>query len=136
MSELPKIYMKILRRLTGFWGAYPLYQDLEPGMVGRRVPANCTSGGKMLLALLPAAELAGRLPHPLPRVTRKSVTSRARLLREIAAARASGYAVDEFWEPIAARADGSLILDPGEFYILASKEAVQVHKPAPPEQKK
>jgi hypothetical protein len=37
MSELPKIYMKILRRLTGFWGAYPLYQDLEPGMVGRRV---------------------------------------------------------------------------------------------------
>ena len=34
--------------------------------------------------------------------------------------------VGEFWEPIAARPDGSLILDPGEFYILASKEAVQV----------
>ena len=32
----------------------------------------------------------------------------------------------EFWEPIPARPDGSLILDPGEFYILASKEAVQV----------
>jgi DNA-binding IclR family transcriptional regulator len=45
--------------------------------------------------LLPSAELAGRLPNPLPRVTRKSVTSRARLLREIAAARASGYAFDE-----------------------------------------
>ena len=40
--------------------------------------------------------------------------------------RRSGYAVDEFWEPIPARSDGSLILDPGEFYILASKEAVQV----------
>ena len=40
--------------------------------------------------------------------------------------RRGGYAVDEFWEPIAARPDGSLILDPGEFYILASKEAVQV----------
>ena len=40
--------------------------------------------------------------------------------------RRSGYAVDEFWEPIPARPDGSLILDPGEFYILASKEAVQV----------
>jgi dCTP deaminase len=40
--------------------------------------------------------------------------------------RRSGYAVDEFWEAIAARPDGSLILDPGEFYILASKEAVQV----------
>src|SRR5229473_2320730 len=40
--------------------------------------------------------------------------------------RRGGYAVDEFWEPISARPDGSLILDPGEFYILASKEAVQV----------
>ena len=41
-------------------------------------------------------------------------------------ARRGGYAVEEFWEPIAARPDGSLVLDPGEFYILASKEAVQV----------
>ena len=40
--------------------------------------------------------------------------------------RRAGYAVGEFWEPITARADRSLILDPGEFYILASKEAVQV----------
>ena len=40
--------------------------------------------------------------------------------------RRGGYGVDEFWEPIRARPDGSLILDPGEFYILASKEAVQV----------
>ncbi|WP_322514623.1 2'-deoxycytidine 5'-triphosphate deaminase [Rhodopseudomonas palustris] len=40
--------------------------------------------------------------------------------------RRGGYAVGEFWEPIAARPDGTLILDPGEFYILASKEAVQV----------
>jgi dCTP deaminase len=38
----------------------------------------------------------------------------------------SGHAVADFWEPIAARADKSLILDPDEFYILASKEAVQV----------
>jgi dCTP deaminase len=40
--------------------------------------------------------------------------------------RRAGYTVGEFWEPIRARADRSLILDPGEFYILASKEAVQV----------
>ena len=40
--------------------------------------------------------------------------------------RRGGYAVEDFWEPIRARSDGSLILDPGEFYILASKEAVQV----------
>ncbi len=37
-----------------------------------------------------------------------------------------GHVVADFWEPIAARADKSLILDPDEFYILASKEAVQV----------
>jgi dCTP deaminase len=37
-----------------------------------------------------------------------------------------GYEVADFWEPMTARADASLILDPNEFYILASKEAVQV----------
>jgi dCTP deaminase len=37
----------------------------------------------------------------------------------------AGYDVADFWEPISAR-DGKLILDPDEFYILASKEAVQV----------
>ena len=37
----------------------------------------------------------------------------------------AGYEVADFWEPISAR-DSKLILDPDEFYILASKEAVQV----------
>lgn len=40
--------------------------------------------------------------------------------------RRAGYAVEDFWEPLRARDDRSLILDPGEFYILASKEAVHV----------
>src|SRR6266567_1360621 len=40
--------------------------------------------------------------------------------------RRAGYDVAEFWEPMHARRDGALILDPDEFYILASKEAVQV----------
>jgi dCTP deaminase len=40
--------------------------------------------------------------------------------------RRAAYEVADFWEPIAARADQSLILDPDEFYILASNEAVQV----------
>lgn len=38
----------------------------------------------------------------------------------------AGYAMAEFWEPMAAHASRALILDPNEFYILASKEAVQV----------
>ncbi|MEO1200266.1 MAG: 2'-deoxycytidine 5'-triphosphate deaminase [Pseudomonadota bacterium] len=40
--------------------------------------------------------------------------------------RKAAFSVDDFWEPIAHRPGGTLILDPDEFYILASKEAVQV----------
>jgi dCTP deaminase len=40
--------------------------------------------------------------------------------------RRGGYEIADFWEPMQARRDGTLILDPDEFYILASKEAVQV----------
>src|SRR5215470_12662456 len=40
--------------------------------------------------------------------------------------RRAGYDVADFWEPMRSRKDQNLILDPDEFYILASKEAVQV----------
>ncbi len=40
--------------------------------------------------------------------------------------RRAAYDVADFWEPITARGDNGLILDPDEFYILASNEAVQV----------
>ena len=40
------------------------------------------------------------------------------------------YDVLDYWDPIIARDDKALILDPDEFYILASKEAVSV----PPDQ--
>ncbi|GJE36273.1 2'-deoxycytidine 5'-triphosphate deaminase [Methylobacterium persicinum] len=36
------------------------------------------------------------------------------------------HAVDAFWERLPSDGSASLILDPGQFYILASKEAVQV----------
>lgn len=36
------------------------------------------------------------------------------------------YDVGEFWHTVYARADRTLVLDPDEFYILASKEAVRV----------
>jgi dCTP deaminase len=39
--------------------------------------------------------------------------------------RPGAHAVDDFWEPIRAGRSG-LVLDPGQFYILASREAVQV----------
>jgi dCTP deaminase len=37
--------------------------------------------------------------------------------------------VQDFWEPIRARQDATMVLDPNEFYILASREAVSI----PPE---
>ncbi len=37
-----------------------------------------------------------------------------------------GAAVRDFWEPVTADGQGALVLDPGQFYILASKEAVHV----------
>jgi dCTP deaminase len=40
--------------------------------------------------------------------------------------RRGGYDLADYWEPMYARPDRSLVLDPDEFYILASKEAVQV----------
>jgi dCTP deaminase len=40
------------------------------------------------------------------------------------------YDVQEFWEELRARPDQTLVLDPDEFYILASKEAVRI----PPDQ--
>jgi dCTP deaminase len=40
--------------------------------------------------------------------------------------RRAGYDFADFWEPLRARHDGVMVLDPDEFYILASKEAVQV----------
>jgi dCTP deaminase len=40
--------------------------------------------------------------------------------------RAGGYAAQDFWEPIPARADRRLVLDPDEFYILASREKMQI----------
>ena len=40
--------------------------------------------------------------------------------------RPAGYDAREFWEPIHARPDHRLILDPDEFYILASREKMQI----------
>ncbi len=40
--------------------------------------------------------------------------------------RVAGYAAQDFWEPILARTDRRLVLDPDEFYILASREKMQI----------
>ncbi|MGO9674890.1 MAG: 2'-deoxycytidine 5'-triphosphate deaminase [Methylocella sp.] len=40
--------------------------------------------------------------------------------------RVGAYALDDYWDKIFARGDNRLILDPGEFYILASQERLHI----------
>jgi dCTP deaminase len=40
--------------------------------------------------------------------------------------RTGAYRAADYWDPIRARPDGRLILDPDEFYILASRERLQI----------
>jgi dCTP deaminase len=40
--------------------------------------------------------------------------------------RVGAYRVEDFWDALRARADNRLILDPGDFYILASRERLRV----------
>ncbi|HYP57564.1 MAG TPA: 2'-deoxycytidine 5'-triphosphate deaminase [Beijerinckia sp.] len=40
--------------------------------------------------------------------------------------RIGAYAIEDYWEPVSARKDKRLILDPGEFYILASQEKLHI----------
>ena len=76
------------------------YSGLRLGLqseIGRRVPANCTAAGKALLAALPPEELDRRLAKisTLPALTRNSIVSRPRLMKELDAIRKRGYASED-----------------------------------------
>ena len=64
---------------------------------GRRLPAHCTSVGKMLLASLPAATLDARLPEdaPLRAMTPHTITSPQELRSQLAAIRERGIAIEQ-----------------------------------------
>lgn len=85
------------------YGHEVLYLEREIGhptavlteVVGRRVPAHCTSLGKVLLAFHPDAEGLDFLPDlPLDPYTPMTIVDRERLARELADVRARGYALD------------------------------------------
>ncbi|MEU8649974.1 IclR family transcriptional regulator [Streptomyces sp. NPDC048737] len=63
---------------------------------GRRLPAHCTSVGKMLLASLPDAELAARIPDDadLVAMTPNSITEPGALREALAQIRERGVAVE------------------------------------------
>jgi len=60
--------------------------------VGQHIPLHATSNGKVLLSELSPDEVENRLPR-LPAYTGDTVTSRARLRRDLAEIREQGYAV-------------------------------------------
>lgn len=61
---------------------------------GMKIPAHCTSAGKVLLAELPEEEVLRLYPdEELSTLTERSISRRAELLEQLRAARKSGYAV-------------------------------------------
>ena len=64
---------------------------------GTLAPAHCTSLGKALLALMTDTQVAELYPtsaEPFVARTERSITTQARLMKEVAKARARGYAVN------------------------------------------
>jgi DNA-binding IclR family transcriptional regulator len=59
---------------------------------GQRIPLHATSDGKVLLAYLPAAEIAEHLAPPLRRFTGHTITAPAEFGRLLAEVRRRGYA--------------------------------------------
>lgn len=66
-----------------------------PAHNGARLPASCTSHGKILLAHLPAERSDAILADPLPRRTDRSITDPDVLVAQLGAARETGIALAE-----------------------------------------
>ena len=65
-------------------------------MPGSRLPAYCTSMGRVLLAALPEAEARARIgPGPLPARTPRTLTDPDAVMAELARVRAQGFAVND-----------------------------------------
>ncbi|MGA9313869.1 MAG: IclR family transcriptional regulator C-terminal domain-containing protein [Solirubrobacteraceae bacterium] len=82
----------IVDRLRGFRGYVGLKLDLG---LGSRLPAYCTSMGKLLLAYLSTEEQKATLKgRQLVRNTRSTITSKDSLLRELEQIREVGFAIN------------------------------------------
>jgi len=62
--------------------------------IGQRLPAHATGLGKAMLALLDDDVLSNQYPERLTRVTRQTLTTRARLFESLREVRANGYAIE------------------------------------------
>ena len=79
---------------------------------GGRVPLHCSSVGKALLSAMPDGEVAKALHrHGLARVTVKTITTKASLRTDLAAARARGYAIDDEEHAVGLRCIAAVIFN-------------------------
>jgi DNA-binding IclR family transcriptional regulator len=80
--------------------------------IGDSFPLHCTANGKAILSVLPDDKLHALLRGPLPRLTPKTITRPAELLKEIEDCRRTGIAVDDEEHTEGICALGTGFLDP------------------------
>jgi DNA-binding IclR family transcriptional regulator len=88
------------------------YTVRTPSTIGRHIPLHCTSQGKVILAFLPADQLASKLKdYVFSRHSANTIVTKERFLEELALVVNRGYAVDneEFEEGL--RCIGAPVLD-------------------------
>jgi DNA-binding IclR family transcriptional regulator len=89
--------------------------------LGRRMEVHCTGIGKALIAHLPPAELQELLrSRTFPRHNENTIVSAKRLLQELEAVRAIGYAVDDEEDEVGYRCIGVPILEDGQIVAAIS----------------
>lgn len=78
-----------------FIGQVPAPRRLRAASsVGETFPLHCTANGKALLAAMPEPQATALLPKQLPKLTPQTISSRTRLLTELATVRDEGVAFD------------------------------------------
>lgn len=87
--------------------------------VGRSLPLHATASGKVLLAHLPEAELAGLLEAPLAALTDRTITRAAELRKQLEAVRAQGFALDNEELELGVRAVAAPVRDRGGEVVAA-----------------
>lgn len=93
-SEFVRAAVEQASELPVRWAARDRkYRVREDRDIGRELPAHSTAVGKVLLAHLPPRQVSHVIAqHGLPRYTRRTITSKARLFRELDLVRSRGYA--------------------------------------------
>jgi DNA-binding IclR family transcriptional regulator len=94
--------------------------------VGATLPLYCTANGKALLAALTDDKVVELLPARLKRCTPNTITSRSRLLGELASIRAAGVAFDHEERTIGIAAAATYVRDPFGSFV-----SICVAVPAP-----